>query len=173
MSGATMAALLAAGGSTVALVEARTLDAIPPVASLLNPECTPMLKALGLTTAAVGAANLGSYELAQRGFVGSGNGVAGRPEEPWFRAKRGESIVARLVNDTAWPHVIHSHGHHFLILEEDGGLPSDRQWRDGVLLNSQEERTIAFVADNPGKWLLHCHMLEHQSAGMVTWFEVA
>ena len=69
--------------------------------------------------------------------------------------------------------MIHSHGHHFLILEEDGGLPSDRQWRDGVLLNPQEERTIAFVADNPGKWLLHCHMLEHQSAGMVTWFEVA
>ena len=29
---------------------------------------------------------------------------------------------------------------------------------------------IAFVADNPGKWLLHCHMLEHSASGMMTWF---
>ncbi|VAX07178.1 Multicopper oxidase, partial [hydrothermal vent metagenome] len=32
--------------------------------------------------------------------------------------------------------------------------------------------TIAFVADNPGKWLFHCHMLEHAAAGMSSWFEV-
>ncbi len=32
--------------------------------------------------------------------------------------------------------------------------------------------TIAFVADNPGKWMIHCHMLDHQAAGMMTWFEV-
>jgi FtsP/CotA-like multicopper oxidase with cupredoxin domain len=31
---------------------------------------------------------------------------------------------------------------------------------------------IAFVADNPGRWLLHCHMLDHQASGMLTWFEV-
>ena len=31
---------------------------------------------------------------------------------------------------------------------------------------------IAFVADNPGKWLLHCHMLEHAAGGMMTWFDV-
>ena len=31
---------------------------------------------------------------------------------------------------------------------------------------------IAFVADNPGKWLIHCHMLGHATSGMMTWFEV-
>jgi FtsP/CotA-like multicopper oxidase with cupredoxin domain len=31
---------------------------------------------------------------------------------------------------------------------------------------------VAFVADNPGKWMLHCHMLEHQAAGMMTWINV-
>jgi FtsP/CotA-like multicopper oxidase with cupredoxin domain len=29
------------------------------------------------------------------------------------------------------------------------------------------------VADNPGKWLFHCHMLEHAAAGMNTWFQVS
>ncbi len=32
--------------------------------------------------------------------------------------------------------------------------------------------SIAFIADNPGKWLFHCHMLEHHKAGMGTWIEV-
>jgi FtsP/CotA-like multicopper oxidase with cupredoxin domain len=32
---------------------------------------------------------------------------------------------------------------------------------------------IAFVADNPGDWLLHCHMLEHSAGGMMTWLRVA
>ena len=40
------------------------------------------------------------------------------------------------------------------------------------MLDRSEEVTVAFVADNPGKWMLHCHMLEHQAAGMATWFEV-
>ncbi|WP_338018609.1 multicopper oxidase domain-containing protein [Oricola indica] len=32
--------------------------------------------------------------------------------------------------------------------------------------------SVSLVADNPGKWLYHCHMLEHAAAGMNTWFEV-
>jgi FtsP/CotA-like multicopper oxidase with cupredoxin domain len=41
-----------------------------------------------------------------------------------------------------------------------------------VLLEPQKTAKIAFVADNPGKWMIHCHMLEHQAAGMTTWFRV-
>ncbi len=36
-----------------------------------------------------------------------------------------------------------------------------------------EEITVAFQAHNPGKWMFHCHMLEHQDGGMATWYEVA
>ena len=32
---------------------------------------------------------------------------------------------------------------------------------------------IAFVADNPGDWMLHCHILEHQSGGMMSVVRVA
>ncbi|MEL6502809.1 MAG: multicopper oxidase domain-containing protein, partial [Pseudomonadota bacterium] len=31
----------------------------------------------------------------------------------------------------------------------------------------------SLVAVNPGKWMLHCHMLEHAAAGMRNWFEVS
>ena len=41
-----------------------------------------------------------------------------------------------------------------------------------LLIGANETREIAFVADNPGKWLFHCHMLEHAASGMTTWLEV-
>ncbi len=45
-------------------------------------------------------------------------------------------------------------------------------FRDTLLMFGGETRTIAFVADNPGKWLFHCHMLSHAASGMMTWLEV-
>ncbi|WP_455373337.1 multicopper oxidase family protein [Limibacillus halophilus] len=167
-----------------ALRDPESLDPVAPLpdAGLQVPDLGDALRvdlimeggAMGAMTGAVlEGETLDIRSLVQRGFAWSFNGVAGRPTDPWFSVPRGRSIVARLVNDTAWPHAIHSHGHHFLTLTSEGALPPDPQWRDTVLLQRGEERTIAFVADNPGKWLLHCHMLEHQAAGMVTWFEVA
>ena len=53
------------------------------------------------------------------------------------------------------------------------GVPEGGAMRDTVLLDRNETASeIAFVADNPGDWLLHCHMLEHAAAGMRTWIRV-
>lgn len=101
----------------------------------------------------------------EHGMVWAFNGVAGMPDEPLFTAKRGESVAVRMVNDTRWPHAMHFHGHHF---REIGG-----PWRDTILIDAGETKTVSFVADNPGKWMIHCHMLEHQAGGMATWFAVA
>ena len=100
------------------------------------------------------------------------NGVAGLAEKSFFSAQRGESIVVRVINDTAFPHAMHVHGHHFRVIERSGSKIDKTPWRDTFLIGPTQETTIAFVADNPGKWLIHCHMLEHQAAGMKTWFEV-
>lgn len=101
------------------------------------------------------------------------NGVANLPEQQFFTAKRGETVVIEMVNDTAWPHAMHVHGHHFRIEQREGsGIDEGRPWKDTVLIGPSQTTKIAFVADNPGKWLLHCHMLEHAAAGMTTWFEV-
>lgn len=98
------------------------------------------------------------------------NGVANLDEEPFFTAKRGETVVIETTNNTAWPHAMHTHGHHFRVVGADGSLGP---WRDTFLIDREETVRIAFVADNPGKWLFHCHMLEHAAAGMTTWFDVS
>lgn len=101
------------------------------------------------------------------------NGVANLAEEPFFAARQGETIVIETVNRTAWVHAMHVHGHHFQILNRSGSVVDEaKPWRDTFLIGQDQTTEIAFVADNPGKWLFHCHMLEHAAAGMNTWFEV-
>ena len=112
-------------------------------------------------------------ELAGLGKIWAFNGVIGRPKEPLARIPKGRTAVIDMVNRTAWPHAMHLHGHHFRVVERDGEKVAGAPWRDTELMKADERVKIAFVADNPGKWLLHCHMLEHHAAGMVTWIEVA
>ena len=42
-----------------------------------------------------------------------------------------------------------------------------------VLLPPRARAEVAFVADNPGNWMLHCHVLEHQASGMMAVVRVA
>ena len=116
---------------------------------------------------------MGMRELVGQGMVWAFNGTAGMTEAPLLRVERGRTAVIEMINDTAWPHALHLHGHHFRVVERDGRALSGEPWRDTVLLQRGEKASIAFLADNPGKWMLHCHMLEHQAAGMATWIEVA
>lgn len=107
------------------------------------------------------------------GQVWAFNGIANLADEPFFRAARGETIVLETVNKTAFAHAMHVHGHHFRIVERSGNrVDEGNPWRDTFLIGPQQTTRIAFVADNPGNWLFHCHMLEHAAAGMNTWFEV-
>ena len=104
------------------------------------------------------------------------NGVAVVGEhhhhQPLLHAKRGTTVVLDFRNDTAWPHPMHLHGHAFRVLTRRGQPNPLREWRDTVLLGAREAATVAFVADNPGDWMLHCHILEHQAAGMMATFRV-
>jgi FtsP/CotA-like multicopper oxidase with cupredoxin domain len=80
---------------------------------------------------------------------------------------RDQNCVIELINDTAWPHPMHLHGHSFRVLSRNGQTLPLRPWQDTVLLLAREWVEIAFVADNPGDWMFHCHILEHQMAGMM------
>ena len=64
---------------------------------------------------------------------------------------------------------MHLHGHHFRQVLAEGTLGP---LRDTLLMDRGATADIAFVADNPGDWLLHCHMLEHAAGGMMTWLRV-
>lgn len=107
---------------------------------------------------------------AVNGVVSSGHGEGGHApshEAPLLTLRRGQSYVLALHNDTNWFHPIHLHGHAFRVLARNGRALGAPQWRDTVLLAPSERVEIAFVADNPGDWMLHCHVLEHQEGGMM------
>ncbi len=69
-------------------------------------------------------------------------------------------------------HPIHLHGHSFRVISRGGRPTPHREWLDTVLLSPRESAEIAFVADNPGEWMFHCHVLEHQAGGMMTCLRV-
>jgi FtsP/CotA-like multicopper oxidase with cupredoxin domain len=48
-----------------------------------------------------------------------------------------------------------------------------REWRETVLIPPCEKVDVAFVAHNPGDWMFHCHILEHQESGMMGVIRVA
>ncbi|MCB2101699.1 MAG: multicopper oxidase family protein [Rhodobacterales bacterium] len=113
--------------------------------------------------------------LVQKGKAWALNGVVadGMKMPPLFTLDRGQSYVMRLVNDTGWPHPMHLHGHAFRILRQGGKDVPHRPWADTVLLAARGTADIALVADNPGDWLFHCHILEHHQAGMACVVRVA
>lgn len=95
-------------------------------------------------------------------FNGAADGMSG---EPLARLGVGEDVRLAIRNDTAFPHAMHLHGMHFHEVAKNGELGP---LRDTTLLERGANQEIAFVADNPGEWLLHCHMLSHAASGMTT-----
>ena len=68
---------------------------------------------------------------------------------------------------------MHLHGSAFRVLARAGRPGPRRDWLDTVLVGPEESVEVAFVADNPGDWLFHCHILEHMEAGMFATLRVA
>jgi len=101
----------------------------------------------------------------------TGDGHAGMP--PLLTLQRGRSIVLTMRNETAWWHPMHLHGFSFRVLSRNGAPVPHRQWADTVLVPPKETVETAFVADNPGDWMLHCHVTDHQVSGMMTVLRVA
>jgi FtsP/CotA-like multicopper oxidase with cupredoxin domain len=91
-----------------------------------------------------------------------------RHMQPILTLSRGKSYILAIDNQTAWYHPIHLHGHSFRVITRNGNETRYRAWRDTVLMPPRERGEIAFVADNPGDWMFHCHILDHQEGGMMS-----
>jgi len=100
------------------------------------------------------------------------NREIGSYEKSLLQIKRNEILVIDLWNDTRWPHSMHLHGHHFFVKSKEFKNVNDYLLRDTYLMQAGEKTKLIVVADNPGKWLFHCHMLEHATSGMVAYIEV-
>jgi len=92
--------------------------------------------------------------------------------KPLALLREGRTYVAELSNETPHVHPIHLHGFTFKVL---GSTKRDLpvHFADTVLLTPNERITIAFVADRPGDWMIHCHLIEHQETGMMGYLKVA
>ncbi|MBK8009241.1 MAG: multicopper oxidase family protein [Rhizobiales bacterium] len=103
------------------------------------------------------------------GLMWAINGVSSRDHvhEPMFTLAKGRTYLFEIENRSMWNHPMHLHGHSFRLLSVNGTPRPHREWLDTVLLRPRERAEIAFVADNPGDWMFHCHNLEHQLGGMM------
>lgn len=94
------------------------------------------------------------------------------PTAPLAELKLGKSYVFNLENTTPHAHPIHLHGMSFTVISS-----STREvmplTSDTYLIQPDEKVQLAFVADNLGDWLLHCHIIEHQKTGMTSYLRVS
>ncbi|MER9329179.1 multicopper oxidase family protein [Mesorhizobium sp. M0488] len=112
----------------------------------------------------------GGAAWAINGMSMTGDGHAGMA--PQFTLERGTTCRLTMRNETAWWHPMHVHGFSLSVLTRNGSPVPHRQWQDTVLLAPKDTVECAFVADNPGDWMLHCHVADHQMAGLMTVFRV-
>jgi FtsP/CotA-like multicopper oxidase with cupredoxin domain len=61
----------------------------------------------------------------------------------------------------------------FRVISRNGKTNALRERLDTAMLSPRETAEIAFFADNPGDWMFHCHVLEHQAGGMMACIRVA
>ena len=87
-----------------------------------------------------------------------------------INVEKDDKILIRLMNMGSLPHPIHLHGHLFKIVATDGNpVPEAAQLtKDTVLIGPGERYDIELVADNPGVWMVHCHIESHAANGMMT-----
>ena len=85
----------------------------------------------------------------------------------------GELQIWEVRNASLMDHPFHLHGFFFQVIEVNGKAPAFLAWKDTINLPPRSNVKIAWIPDNrPGKWMYHCHILEHHAAGMMAHFEV-
>ena len=115
------------------------------------------------------------YEMGRRpGFLNGRPGVQWTingqmfPAVPMFMVSEGDVVVMHIDNHSGETHPMHLPGHHVVVLARDGVKATGSPWwTDSLEVNSGQTMDVAFVADNPGIWLDHCHNLPHAQEGLV------
>jgi plastocyanin len=92
-----------------------------------------------------------------------------------IRIAEGERILVRLINAGHMAHPFHTHGHSFTVVATDGNpIPEAARWlKDTIMISPGERYDLEIVGDNPGVWMVHCHIEHHMANGMMTtiWYD--
>ncbi|HQT67967.1 MAG: copper oxidase [Rhodospirillales bacterium 20-60-12] len=155
--------ILATAGATVPRISARAGQNAPPVDGSLE---TRLRAAGGLApraaTRQIDAVLSGSMSP----FSWAINHATWPGVQPMM-VSEGERVEINFINRSMMSHPMHLHGHHFQVVKWNGQTLAGAM-RDTVLVPPMARVTIAFDADHKGRWLLHCHNMYHQMAGMMT-----
>ncbi|MBH17706.1 MAG: copper oxidase [Acidobacteria bacterium] len=93
-----------------------------------------------------------------------------------WRFTVGDVVKIRIFNnpETIHPmnHPVHLHGQRYLVLSIDGVPNQNLVWKDTAIVPVGSVVDILADMDNPGTWMLHCHIAEHLDAGMMMSFSV-
>jgi FtsP/CotA-like multicopper oxidase with cupredoxin domain len=103
------------------------------------------------------------------------NGVAGTGDHAHHQGAAlplGRFARVRFANASYRLHPMHTHGMFFKVLARNGTPVDEPYWRDTTLVHAQETVDVGMVPIDPGRWMMHCHILEHAEAGMMTTFDV-
>lgn len=88
------------------------------------------------------------------------------PSSAPLTVRKAERVHIAIQNHSMMSHPMHLHGHHFQVMAINGRTLAGAV-RDTVQIPHMGTVTIAFDADNPGKWAFHCHHLYHMASGMM------
>ncbi|MEM8986116.1 MAG: multicopper oxidase family protein [Pseudomonadota bacterium] len=98
--------------------------------------------------------------------------LCGEGGPPLFVARKGETVRLNITNHSVNHHPMHIHGHSFYVVARGGVPVTSLDVHDTIDVESHSSTEIAFVADNPCRWMVHCHDLRHQMQGMMGYFVV-
>lgn len=93
-----------------------------------------------------------------------------------WQFKKGDVVKIKIFNDDKsehpMQHPIHIHGQKFLVLSTNGQKNQNLVWKDTALIQTGDTVELLVQMDNPGDWVIHCHIPEHMEAGMMSGFKV-
>jgi FtsP/CotA-like multicopper oxidase with cupredoxin domain len=155
--------VLAASGAPVSRLTAQAAENAPPVDHSLERRLeavTPLApRAPDVTHRVALTGTMAPYAWALNGEYW--------PDVSPLMIARGQRVAIEMVNQSMMAHPMHLHGHAFQVTALNGA-PLSGAVRDTVLVPPMGRVTIAFDADNPGRWAFHCHNLYHMMTGMMT-----
>ncbi|MDD1508935.1 multicopper oxidase family protein [Pseudomonas sp. CNPSo 3701] len=93
-------------------------------------------------------------------------------DRPIAKLKKDGHYIFVLRNMAQYQHPIHLHGLIFKVLDSNR-RKIEPYYTDTFLLGKNETARIAFVADNPGVWMFHCHVIDHMETGLMAAVEIA
>lgn len=157
--------VLAAGEGRVTRLGAEAREAVPPVGLALEQR----LRAIAPLSDKPADRTHTLTITEEPGYVWKLNGRAHGEHRP-LKVREGERVEITFEDNTTMAHPMHLHGHHVQVVGINGTRIAGAI-RDTVLVPSRGSVTIAFEANNPGQWALHCHHLYHMAGGMMTTVE--